>query len=97
MIYNFVVKVHDISKLRFIDFEEVSLQVELSFLPSEMTFCENYIACMNHDHMHMFKIVPIVTATMENNAEDSDDFNFKCEYIFLDIDIDLKTKITTIS
>lgn len=74
-------KVHDISKLRFIDFEEAPLQIELSFLPNEISFCENYIACMNNDHMHMFKVVPATNPVVETSGEDSDDFNFKCEYL----------------
>lgn len=56
-VYGFTVKMHDISKLRFIDFEELQLYVELSFRPDQVAFCENYIACVNNSTMHMFRVV----------------------------------------
>lgn len=56
MIYKFLVKTHDISKLKFIDFEEMSLILELSFKPTQIEICENYIACMNTSSLHLFTI-----------------------------------------
>lgn len=56
MIYRFHVRTHDISKLRFIDFEELSLILELSFKPTQIQICENYIACMDNSNLHLFTI-----------------------------------------
>ncbi|XP_044260158.1 Hermansky-Pudlak syndrome 3 protein homolog [Tribolium madens] len=55
-VYKFQVKTHDISKMRFIDFEEVGFYLELTFFPQQMAVCENYIACMNSDNMYLFKL-----------------------------------------
>ncbi|XP_056637368.1 uncharacterized protein LOC130445640 isoform X1 [Diorhabda sublineata] len=55
-IYSFVVKTHDISKIKFVDFEEMPLLIELTFSPHHVAFCENYIACMSKDAFHLFKV-----------------------------------------
>lgn len=55
-VYGLHVKSHDISKMRFIDFEEVPITIELAFSPSAIDICENYIAAMNCDSMHLFKV-----------------------------------------
>lgn len=70
-IYGFQVKVHDISKLRFIDFEELPFYVELCFRPNQVAICENYIACINNTTMHMFRIIakqPNTNPTNENDV-----------------------------
>ncbi|XP_064214386.1 BLOC-2 complex member HPS3 isoform X2 [Tribolium castaneum] len=56
-VYKFQVKTHDISRMRFIDFEEMGFWLELTFFPQQMALCENYIACMNRDNMYLFKLV----------------------------------------
>ncbi|XP_063922297.1 uncharacterized protein LOC135136807 [Zophobas morio] len=56
-IYKFQVKTHDISRMRFIDFEEMGFCLELTFYPIQMAVCENYVACMSRDSMYMFKLV----------------------------------------
>nr|XP_022901998.1 Hermansky-Pudlak syndrome 3 protein homolog [Onthophagus taurus]XP_022901999.1 Hermansky-Pudlak syndrome 3 protein homolog [Onthophagus taurus]XP_022902000.1 Hermansky-Pudlak syndrome 3 protein homolog [Onthophagus taurus] len=56
-IYTFEIKTHDISKLKFIDFEELPLTIDLCFYPREIHIAENYFACSNGDTFHMFKIV----------------------------------------
>ncbi|KAJ8939346.1 hypothetical protein NQ318_005707 [Aromia moschata] len=56
-VYKFQVKSHDISKLRFVDFEELPLLIEVPFAPMQIAICENYIACISEDCMHLFKIL----------------------------------------
>ncbi|XP_044762835.1 uncharacterized protein LOC123319874 isoform X2 [Coccinella septempunctata] len=55
-IYKFRVKTHDISKMKFIDFNDTGIRIELTFEPTKIEMCENYIAAMNRDNMHLFKI-----------------------------------------
>lgn len=78
-IYGYQVKVHDISKLRFIDFEELPYCIELCFRPNQVAFCENYIACINNTTMHMFRII----AKQQKPISDSD-------VLFVDETIDYK-------
>lgn len=81
-LYTFQVKTHDISKLKFIDFEELPLLIELSFNPTQVAFCENYIACMNKDSMHLFKISQTVAreSANETNTNNDNEYNFICKY-----------------
>lgn len=68
--------------MRFIDFEELPLLIELCFNPLQVLMCENYIACMNKDTVHLFKILE--NDKKENNEmNDSmeNDFNFICKLI----------------
>ncbi|XP_025834263.1 Hermansky-Pudlak syndrome 3 protein isoform X2 [Agrilus planipennis] len=64
----FHIKTHDISKLKFIDFEECPIQIELNFIPNEIAICENYIAYISRQSVHMFKIV-------SNDSTDNEDQN----------------------
>ncbi|XP_066255602.1 uncharacterized protein [Euwallacea similis] len=63
--HKFYVRTHDISKLKFIDFEEMPIIVELAFAPFDIQICENYIAVLGRDSMHMFRIL---TGTESNPA-----------------------------
>lgn len=87
MVYTFQVKTHDISKLKFIDFEEMPLTIELSFRPMSVSICENYIACMSSNSMLMFKICQV--SNKQQSAEGdvvAEEFSFRCEsliYFFL--------------
>ncbi|CAH2008089.1 unnamed protein product [Acanthoscelides obtectus] len=75
-LYAFQVKVHDISKLRFIDFEELPLTIELAFHPLQILLCENYIACANKDSMHLFKILESGKEPADINGTTENEFNF---------------------
>ncbi|XP_030747037.1 uncharacterized protein LOC115875658 [Sitophilus oryzae] len=66
-IYKFQVKTHDISKMKFVDFEEMSVMIELSFSPFDIQICENYIAAVGHDTLHVFRILNSDNST-ENSA-----------------------------
>ncbi|KAI4454775.1 hermansky-pudlak syndrome 3 protein [Holotrichia oblita] len=74
--YTFGVKTHDISKLKFIDFEEAPLSVDLSFYPRDIAICENYIACSSNDTLHMFRVL------YKRNKEDQVNVEPNCEYNF---------------
>lgn len=76
-IYAFQIKTHDISKLKFVDFEELPMYIEISFAPVKITLCENYIACLSTDSIHMFKIVPKVNTSDKSKDSDKCDTNFK--------------------
>ncbi|XP_017770886.1 PREDICTED: Hermansky-Pudlak syndrome 3 protein homolog isoform X2 [Nicrophorus vespilloides] len=56
-VYKYVVRTHDISKLKFIDFEDAQFGFQLSFAPSHMAIAENYVACLNDNSMLLFRIV----------------------------------------
>nr|XP_023016560.1 uncharacterized protein LOC111505899 [Leptinotarsa decemlineata] len=91
-LYSFQIKTHDISKMRFIDFEELPLLIELSFSPFHIAFCENYIACMNKDTLHFFKII-------EHQGQDNEELNSSNETEFnfihsIDGPIDYKKILT---
>ncbi|KAJ8917277.1 hypothetical protein NQ315_002294 [Exocentrus adspersus] len=77
-VYAFQVRTHDISKLKFIDFKELPLSIELAFAPIQVEFCENYIACINKDSMHLFKILQSNSKESTNDSGTSNDneFNF---------------------
>lgn len=79
-VYKFQVKTHDISRMRFIDFEEMGFCLEVAFFPQQMAVCENYVACMNRDSMHLFKLV--YGDGREVGATGEQDFSFACKYIF---------------
>ncbi|KAF5284703.1 hypothetical protein FQR65_LT13439 [Abscondita terminalis] len=77
VIYGFQVKVHDISKLRFLDFEELPLYVEVSFVPLKVMMCENYVVCLNKDNVHMFKILSKQNQPEKTKDSERCDINFK--------------------
>ncbi|KAK5638906.1 hypothetical protein RI129_013201 [Pyrocoelia pectoralis] len=77
IIYGFHIKTHDISKLRFVDFEELPLHIEMSFIPLKIKMCENYIACLNKNNIHMFKVIWKLNAPEKNKERDKCDINFK--------------------
>ncbi|KAJ4435469.1 hypothetical protein ANN_18085, partial [Periplaneta americana] len=56
MLYHFHMRTHDISRLRFIDFEESGVCVELSFSPSWLSVAEDIIACMAQEYVHVFRL-----------------------------------------
>lgn len=75
-IYGFAIKSHDISKLRFIDFEESNISIELTFRPTQIAFAENYIACASNSTMHMFRIVTKAANSTQQVVDINGDFVF---------------------
>ena len=58
MLYHFHLRTHDISRLRFIDFEESGVCVELSLCPSSLSLAEDIIMCMSEEFVHVFRLGP---------------------------------------
>jgi hypothetical protein len=58
MLYHFRVCTHDVSRLRFIDFDESGVYVELSLAPSSLYLAEDIIACMTEESLHVFRLGP---------------------------------------
>jgi hypothetical protein len=58
VLYHFRVCTHDVSRLRFIDFEDSGVCVELSFSPSSLSLAEDIVACMAKDSVHVFRLGP---------------------------------------
>lgn len=56
--------------------------IELSFRPTQVCICENYVACVNRDTMHMFEVVAAsnkdANEGMVDNSVVNGDFSFKC-------------------
>lgn len=40
----------------FIDFNQMQIKLTLTFEPTMLEFCENYVACANNNHFHVFKV-----------------------------------------
>lgn len=79
-------RTHDISKLKFVDFEEMTFVIELGFSPFEIQICENYVAAVGRDTMHLFRI--LVGNDAEGQSEmkregTMQDFSFLCEFFCL--------------
>ena len=67
--YKFHIRTHDISKLRFIDFEE-TLGLELSFCPSHVMLCEDLVSCISKENLHVFRVGLEVDGAEERGAKD---------------------------
>lgn len=74
-IYKFVTLIHDISKVNFIDFEQMTMDLLLSFIPMRMQIIEDMIAVQNDEFLHVFKIKSVVPTINISDKEFSiDDF-----------------------
>lgn len=76
-IHAFKIRTHDISKMKFIDFEEIPMLIELAFNPLYISICENYIGYHNKDSMHLFKIMECMK---EQKCIGESDTSFLCEF-----------------
>ncbi|KAK7788466.1 hypothetical protein R5R35_014523 [Gryllus longicercus] len=77
-LYHFQVRTHDISRLKFIDFEESPVGLEISFVPWKLELCENVIACMSKESLHVLRVCygsdkwPTVEETNDTATESSE-------------------------
>uniref|UniRef100_T1HS38 BLOC-2 complex member HPS3 N-terminal domain-containing protein n=1 Tax=Rhodnius prolixus TaxID=13249 RepID=T1HS38_RHOPR len=55
-LYQRVTRTHDISRLKFIDFETWPVTLELSYSPTRLSICEDLVAASNSDSLHVFRI-----------------------------------------
>ncbi|XP_049805068.1 Hermansky-Pudlak syndrome 3 protein homolog [Schistocerca nitens] len=56
VLYYFKVRAHDISRQKFIDFEESPVSLEMCFTPMKVEMCEDIVACMSKQYLHVFKV-----------------------------------------
>ena len=61
VLFKFQNKIHDSSKLKFIDFDEIGLNIELSFSPTRLFLVENIICAMNSEFLHVLRISDTIT------------------------------------
>ncbi|XP_027229784.1 BLOC-2 complex member HPS3 isoform X1 [Penaeus vannamei] len=54
-IFRFCHKTHDISKLKFIDFEEL-IELDMSFIVKEVAISEDLIGCVSESEAHIFQV-----------------------------------------
>lgn len=54
-IFRFCHKTHDISKHRFIDFEEI-MELDMSFIVKEVSISEDIIGCVSESEVHVFQL-----------------------------------------
>jgi hypothetical protein len=57
-LYHFRVCTHDISRLRFIDFEDSGVYLDLIFSPTSLSLAEDIIACMADEFVHVLRLGP---------------------------------------
>lgn len=55
-IYSYNLKIHDISKQRFHDFDHL-MNISLNFPVQEMALVEDYFACMSTNEIHVFRVI----------------------------------------
>jgi hypothetical protein len=69
VLYHFRVCTRDVSRLRFIDFEDLGVCVELSFSPSSLFLAEDIVACMGEESVHVFRLGPGTGTETEDRAQ----------------------------
>ncbi|XP_066989982.1 BLOC-2 complex member HPS3 isoform X2 [Macrobrachium rosenbergii] len=55
-IHKFFQKTHDISKLKFIDFEEI-IELDMSFIVKEVAISEDVVGCVSESEAHIFQVI----------------------------------------
>lgn len=55
-LFQLVSRTHDISRLRFLDFELWPVTLELSFAPLHLAIVEDVVAAMDLESLHVFRI-----------------------------------------
>lgn len=95
-LFQLVTKTHDISKVKFLDFELWPITLELSFVPSKIQMVEDIISVMNNRTIQVFRINKSVTKSSdigtpgnrqknkESNVNDSNNLNATPTCINLD-------------
>lgn len=66
-LFQLVTKTHDISKVKFLDFELWPITLELSFIPSKIHMVEDIISVMNNRTIQVFRINKSVTKSSDIN------------------------------
>jgi len=66
-LFKFNIKTHDISKLKFVDFEE-HFCADLSFCPSTICLNEDFISCSSKENLQVIQVV--IADASRGSAED---------------------------
>ncbi|XP_042207790.1 Hermansky-Pudlak syndrome 3 protein-like isoform X2 [Homarus americanus] len=69
-VFKFCQKTHDMSKLKFIDFEEL-LELDMSFIVKEVDISEDLIGCVSESEAHIFQVT-INSHLLKANSEEKD-------------------------
>ncbi|KAG0721181.1 Hermansky-Pudlak syndrome 3 protein [Chionoecetes opilio] len=69
-IFRFCEKTHDLSKVKFIDFEEY-MELDMSFIVKEVAMSEDLIGCISESEAHIFQIT-INSQYLKANSENKD-------------------------
>uniref|UniRef100_A0A1B6LA84 BLOC-2 complex member HPS3 N-terminal domain-containing protein n=1 Tax=Graphocephala atropunctata TaxID=36148 RepID=A0A1B6LA84_9HEMI len=70
-LFQLVSRTHDISRLRFLDFELWPVTLELSFAPAYLAVVEDVVAAMDSESLHVFRINKGVTRASDWNDRSS--------------------------
>ncbi|XP_045621945.1 BLOC-2 complex member HPS3 isoform X2 [Procambarus clarkii] len=69
-VFKFCQKTHDISKIKFIDFEEL-IELDMAFIVKEVAISEDLIGCVSESEAHIFQIT-INSHFLKTNSEEND-------------------------
>uniref|UniRef100_A0A0P4VX76 Uncharacterized protein n=1 Tax=Scylla olivacea TaxID=85551 RepID=A0A0P4VX76_SCYOL len=69
-IFRFCEKTHDLSKVKFIDFEEY-MELDMSFIVKEVAMSEDLIGCISESEAHIFQIT-INSQLLKANSEEKE-------------------------
>ncbi|KAK4302345.1 hypothetical protein Pmani_025562 [Petrolisthes manimaculis] len=69
-IFRFCQKTHDISKIKFIDFEEF-MELDMSFIVKEVAVSEDLIGCVSESEAHIFQVT-VNSNLLKGNSEEKD-------------------------
>ncbi|XP_069957344.1 BLOC-2 complex member HPS3 isoform X3 [Cherax quadricarinatus] len=69
-VFKFCQKTHDISKMKFIDFEEL-IELDMSFIVKEVALSEDLIGCVSESEAHIFQIT-INSQLLKGNSKEKD-------------------------
>eukprot|EP00095_Tigriopus_kingsejongensis_P008125 maker-scaffold256_size235750-snap-gene-0.9 protein:Tk08125 transcript:maker-scaffold256_size235750-snap-gene-0.9-mRNA-1 annotation:"hermansky-pudlak syndrome 3 protein" len=72
IVYKYQVKVHEATRVPYIDFHEC-FHVFHNFVPKEIALCEDVIACLSDHEVHVFKVKISDSNTNQNGSTSSMD------------------------
>lgn len=67
-IFKFCLKTHDVSKIKFVDFEEM-IEIDTAFVITEIAITEDIIGCLSDTETHVFQVI-INAALLKSSSEE---------------------------
>ena len=67
VIYKYVVKLHEPSKVKYVDFEDCIHIFHKFGIPKQIVLCEDVVGCLSNTQVHVFKIRIIDCSQDERN------------------------------